>query len=173
MGPLTKLLSSFRGARSASFDVQLHIRESILTIVVMDSGPAPSGASRNDGGAMLQMPPSYPAKAGYPVRRGLSIQSPLPLEYWIRLRSLSYGGQVTRPIALNMCPRSRGAMRPRFAGPLSLLEREGAGKTGCALHPRSRAQDAQAKTHTSIQVQRKQSGLPCAMVLRLISSSPR
>jgi len=28
--------------------VQLHIRESILPIVVMDSGPAPSGASRND-----------------------------------------------------------------------------------------------------------------------------
>jgi hypothetical protein len=27
--------------------------------------------------------------------------------------------------------------------------------------------------HTSIQVQRKQSGLPCAMVLRLISCSPR
>jgi hypothetical protein len=30
-----------------------------------------------------------------------------------------------------------------------------------------------AKAHTSIQVQRKQSGLPCAMVLRLISCSPR
>jgi hypothetical protein len=29
------------------------------------------------------------------------------------------------------------------------------------------------KTHTSIQVQRKHSGLPCAMVLRLISRSPR
>jgi hypothetical protein len=29
------------------------------------------------------------------------------------------------------------------------------------------------KTHTSIQVQRKQSGLPCAMALRLISCSPR
>jgi hypothetical protein len=28
--------------------VQLHIRESILPIVIMDSGPAPSGASRND-----------------------------------------------------------------------------------------------------------------------------
>src|ERR1700675_3906113 len=39
---------SFRGARSASYDVQLHIRESITTIVSMDSGPAPSGASRND-----------------------------------------------------------------------------------------------------------------------------
>jgi hypothetical protein len=34
-------------------------------------------------------------------------------------------------------------------------------------------QDAHSKTHTSIQVQRKQSGLPCAMVLRLISCSPR
>ena len=30
-----------------------------------------------------------------------------------------------------------------------------------------------AKAHTSIQVQRKQSGLPCAMVLQLISCSPR
>jgi acyl-phosphate glycerol 3-phosphate acyltransferase len=38
---VVSLLSSFRGARSAS-------PESILTIVVMDSGPAPSGASRND-----------------------------------------------------------------------------------------------------------------------------
>jgi len=33
---------------SASFVVQLHIRESITTIVSMDSGPAPRGASRND-----------------------------------------------------------------------------------------------------------------------------
>jgi hypothetical protein len=31
----------------------------------------------------------------------------------------------------------------------------------------------QTKTHTSIQVQRKQSGLPCAMVLQLIPCSPR
>ena len=44
-----------------------------------------------------------------------------------------------------MCSRSRGAMRPSFAGPLSLLEREGAGKTGCTLHPRSHVQDAQSK----------------------------
>ena len=29
------------------------------------------------------------------------------------------------------------------------------------------------KTHTSIQVQRRQSGIPCAMVLTLISRSPR
>jgi error-prone DNA polymerase len=38
---LKRLQSSFRGARSAS-------PESITTIVSMDSGPAPSGASRND-----------------------------------------------------------------------------------------------------------------------------
>src|SRR5205814_2602443 len=50
---------------------------------------------------------------------------------------------------------------------------EGAGKTGCALHPRSRVQAAQRNAHTSIQVQRKHSGLPCAMALRLISCSPR
>jgi hypothetical protein len=48
---------------------------------------------------------------------------------------------------------------------------EGAGKTGCALHPRSRVRFAQTKVHTSIQVQRKHSGLPCAMALRLISCS--
>src|SRR6476620_4898748 len=70
-------------------------------------------------------------------------------------------------------PRSRGATRPRFAITASLLKKaEGAGKTGCALHPRSRVQDAQRKTHTSIQVQRKHSGLPCAVVLRLTSRSP-
>jgi hypothetical protein len=50
---------------------------------------------------------------------------------------------------------------------------EGAGKAGCALHPRSRVQCAQRDAHTSIQVQRRASGLPCAMVLRLIARSPR
>jgi hypothetical protein len=53
------------------------------------------------------------------------------------------------------------------------LQTEGAGNTGCTLHPRSREQTAQNKTPTSIQVQRRQSGIPCAMVLRLISCSPR
>jgi hypothetical protein len=50
---------------------------------------------------------------------------------------------------------------------------EGAGKTGCALHPRSRVQCARRNAHTSIQVQRRASGLPCAMALRLIARSPR
>jgi hypothetical protein len=50
---------------------------------------------------------------------------------------------------------------------------EGAGNTGCTLHPRSRVQIAHRKTHTSIQVQAEQSGIPCAMALRLITGSPR
>jgi hypothetical protein len=50
---------------------------------------------------------------------------------------------------------------------------EGAGNTGCTLHPRSRVQQVHKKTHTSIQVQRRQSGIPCAMVLTLIPRSPR
>jgi hypothetical protein len=54
-----------------------------------------------------------------------------------------------------------------------LSPNEGAGKTGCALHPRSRVQCAQGSAHTSIQVQRRASGLPCAMVLRLMPRSPR
>ena len=77
-------------------------------------------------------------------------------------------------------PRSRDIMRPSLQIRSPQKEegagdpqREGAGKTGCALHPRSRVQGSKQKTHTSIQVQRKQSGLPCAMALRLISRSPR
>src|SRR6202795_4396134 len=59
-----------------------------------------------------------------------------------------------------------------FAGNLA-LKAEGAGKTGCALHPRSRVRLCKTKLHTSIQVQRKHSGLPRAMALRLTSCSPR
>jgi hypothetical protein len=67
---------------------------------------------------------------------------------------------------------SRGAMRPSYACNFRALKSEGAGNAGCALHPRSRVQKGK-KTHTSRQVQRKQSDIPCAMALRLISRSPR
>ena len=55
----------------------------------------------------------------------------------------------------------------------SPARREGAGNAGCLLHPRSRVQDALKNAHTSIQVQTEQSGIPRAMVLRLIPRSPR
>ena len=98
-------------------------------------------APRNDGEERRPHTVVIPAKAGILYARLIGSITAAS-EYWFRLRSLSYGGQVTRPTALNMASRSRGAMRPSFAGPLSLLEREGAGKTGCALHPRSRVQCA-------------------------------
>jgi len=44
---------------------------------------------------------------------------------------------------------SRGGRRPRFA--CRPPSKEGAGNAGCALHPRSRVQKAERKSHTSIQ----------------------
>ena len=77
-------------------------------------------------------------------------------------------------LVADVTPHSRGANRARAVAVISRLRKiEGAGKTGCALHPRSRVQNCAKKTHTSIQVQRKHSGLPRAMVLRLIACSPR
>jgi hypothetical protein len=69
--------------------------------------------------------------------------------------------------------RVLAARRARsFARTLS-LEKEGAGNAGCTLHPRSRVQTAQRKTHTSIQVQRRQSGVPAQWFYGLCRASPR
>jgi hypothetical protein len=85
-------------------------------------------------------------------------------------------------VGSRFAPRQYGE-RPAFAVPRRVapglvqnddpLKTEGAGNTGCTLHPRSRVQMAQRKAHTSIQVQTEHSGIPCAMALRLISCSPR
>src|SRR5215470_2888812 len=44
--------------------------------------------------------------------------------------------------------QSRDVIRPRFASHLSLSKSEGAGKTGCSLHPRSRVHFAHRRTRT-------------------------
>ena len=64
-------------------------------------------------------------------------------------------------------------IRPSFAETVSPSNKEGAGNAGRTLHPRSRAQSCAKNTHTSIQVQRRHSGIPCAMALRLMPCSPR
>src|SRR5882672_5612733 len=46
-------------------------------------------------------------------------------------------------------PHSRGGIRPSFV--FRCPSKEGAGNAGCALHPRSRVQKAERKSHTSIQ----------------------
>ena len=64
-------------------------------------------------------------------------------------------------------PRQRGMKRFRVLAALTaraLLRfrplREGAGKTGCAPHPRSRVQMRTKNTHTSIQVRRRHPAFP-------------
>jgi hypothetical protein len=63
----------------------------------------------------------------------------------------------------------------RFARVLQIVspKQEGAGNAGCLLHPRSRVQEMVSDAHTSIQVQPEHSGIPRAMVLRLMARSPR
>ena len=50
--------------------------------------------------------------------------------------------------------------------------KEGAGNTGCALHPRSRVQICTKSAHEHTGTA-EHSGLPCAMALRLMPCSPR
>jgi hypothetical protein len=75
-------------------------------------------------------------EGGYPVRRGLSVQSLLPLEYWVtrpsaqlrtrRVTTTEYASAISRRAAPELCN--------------SFAQEEGAGNARCLLHPRSRVQ---------------------------------
>jgi hypothetical protein len=69
-------------------------------------------------------------------------------------------------------PRRRGAIRPSFARRCPSIT-EGAGNAGCSLHPKPRVRNKMK--HTSVVTTGSPSwpGIPRAMVLRLISCSPR
>jgi len=69
--------------------------------------------------------------------------------------------------------RSRGAMRPSFAFGFAPKEIRGRREDRVRAAPAVPCAIAQESAHTSIQVQRRTPGLPCAMALRLISRSPR
>src|SRR5437868_5564468 len=71
-----------------------------------------------------------------------------------------------------MVSRSRGASRPRFASLFALFETEGAGKTGCLLHPRSRVRFAQTKVHTSIQGSGNTPAFPAQWLYGLLRALP-
>ena len=55
---------------------------------------------------------------------------------------------------------------------MALGSEEGAGKAGCALHPRSRVQNAHKKAHTSIQVQRRHPAFPARWFTAYFALSP-
>jgi len=67
---------------------------------------------------------------------------------------------------------SHDADRPRFASGFALFEIEGAGKTGCLLHPRSRVRFAQTKGHTSIQGSGSIPAFPAQWLYGLLRALP-
>ena len=69
--------------------------------------------------------------------------------------------------------RSRDALRPRFAGNSSPSVVRGRREDRVRAAPAVSCAMCTKSAHTSIQVQRRASGLPCAMALRLITCSPR
>jgi hypothetical protein len=67
-------------------------------------------------------------------------------------------------------PRREAPEVLRFVSP---KENRGRRESRVRAAPAVSCANVYKKTHTSIQVQRRQSGLPCAMVLRLMPRSPR
>ena len=62
---------------------------------------------------------------------------------------------------------------PEACSKFALQKSEGAGNAGRRLAPAVSCARCTQNAHTSIQVQPEQPGIPCAMVLRLMPSSPR
>src|SRR6478736_6719807 len=69
----------------------------------------------------------------------------------------------------DVSPHSRHAVRPRFASTSALLRKRGRRESRVRAAPAVSCAICARETHTSIQVQRRQSGFPCAMVLRFPS----
>src|SRR6266481_5846197 len=74
---------------------------------------------------------------------------------------------------VGMWSRSRRPIRARFSWTSHHLKSEVAGKCRGRAAPAVSCATCTKETHTSIQVQRRHPGIPCAMVLRLITRSPR
>jgi hypothetical protein len=113
---------------------------------------------------------SYPAKAGYPVSHGLSDQSRPS-----RITGSPGFGREAQWIQLSKSwdthQHSRDAMRPRRCQALSLVKR---GRRECRVFCAPAASCARIEnTRVSHHRSAEQSGIPCAMVLRLIPCSPR
>ena len=79
---------------------------------------------------------------------------------------------VVDTIIQNALSRSRDALRPSFARSSLPSKTEGAGKTGCALHPRSRVRIVQRKLHTSIQGSGEHPAFPAQWLYGLCRDLP-
>jgi hypothetical protein len=107
----------------------------------------------------------HPREGGEPVRRGSSVLS----------LTSNTGSSAFADDDSAICDRVLAARRTRGLHlrllPLEAPRAQGRPGARCTRGPVCNC--AQKNAHTSIQVQRKHSGLPCAVALRLIASSPR
>ena len=69
-------------------------------------------------------------------------------------------------------PHCRGAMRPSFGLRFTLLSVEGAGKAGCALHPRSRVQNCAKKRTRAYRFSGNTPAFPARWVTAYFELSP-
>jgi hypothetical protein len=76
-------------------------------------------------------------------------------------------------LSRHILPESCKFIRPKKERAQATLKKRGRREDRVRAAPAVSRARVDQKTHTSIQVQRKHSGLPCAMVLQLIPCSPR
>ena len=91
---------------------------------------------------------------------------------WVPAQGRDDGGVCCYTIIQNAPSHSRGAMRPSFARNFPPSQTEGAGKTGCALHPRSRVRFALSRLHTSIQGSGEHPAFPAQRLYGLCRALP-
>ena len=108
------------------------------------------------------------------AKQSISRQRKYGLLRRFRLRSLSYGGRAAPRNDVVLVPDT--TLPSRREAPEALMNfppKEGVGNAGCPLHPQPRVRFALIKMHTSKRVHRLHPTFPHAMVLRLITCSPR
>jgi hypothetical protein len=125
-----------------------------------DDDRPPESSSANANGAVFQSSRDEIAK---PRRTGYSACAREYDDNLCRTRALSNVTEDFNPTTeAHTLPRSRGAMRPRFAPTPS--GKEGTGKAGCTLHPQSRARKDEAHERSHHRPTGTPS-FPCAMEL--------
>jgi len=173
-------MSSLRtqGPIRRGFSVAALCSTACFTTGIGGYGSLRSQGRRKSGACARPTKTCHTRARGYPVRRGFSVPSLPSLEYWIARSSRATTAEdvaqrrihrrslLIQDVKQQHTPsRSRGAFRPGFAFCLSSSPKRGRRESRVRAAPAVSRAKLCKKAHTSIQVQRKQSGLPCAMVL--------
>ena len=153
------------------------------------------GVRRDDSGFCFSDSTVKQPKGCSPTRRPGEGQDPYPQEFVVTpswgihpCSTIDSGGNGSRvkpgttvvlvlPIQLSNSredtrPHCRGAMRPSFGLRFTLLSVEGAGKAGCALHPRSRVQNCAKKRTRAYRFSGNTPAFPARWVTAYFELSP-